>query len=247
MGILYFGRRIGWILCFVAVGVLFSGLSAHALFGGKITKFTADQVMIDAKGKEQHRGNLYVMPDKMRMDGISQKGEGSIVIIFRRDKNIVWTLNPEKKLYMERPFNEKEMEQATKNIIDSRNEKVLGTETVNGFKCTKKEVETTVEFMGFKRTSKMILWISDRLDMPIRTKSQDGSMTELRNIKEGSPAGKYFEIPKDYKKASNMMELMGVDMSGHEEKPSKAAGEDKESGSQLPFKLPKGIKGLFGQ
>jgi len=160
MGIFYFGRRIGWILCFVSVVVLFSGLSAYALFGGKITKFTADQVMIDAKGKEQHRGNLYVMPDKTRMDGISQKGEGSIAIIFRRDKNIVWTLNPEKKLYMERPFNEKEMEQATKNIIDSRNEKVLGTENVNGFKCTKKEVETTVEFMGFKRTSKMILWIS---------------------------------------------------------------------------------------
>ena len=247
MGILYFGRRIGWILCFVAVVVLFSGLPANALFGGKITKFTADQVMIDAKGKEQHQGKLYVMPDKMRMDGISPKGEGSIVMIFRRDKNIGWTLNPEKKLYLERPFNEKEMEQATKKIINSRNEKVLGTETVNGFKCTKKEVETTVEFMGFKRTSKMIVWISDRLDMPIRTKSQDGSMTELRNIKEGSPAGKYFEIPKDYKKVSNMMELMGMDMSGHEEKPSKAAGEDEESGSQLPFKLPKGIKGLFGQ
>ncbi len=54
------------------------------------------------------------MPDKMRMDGISPKGEGSIVMIFRRDKNIGWTLNPEKKLYMERPFNEKEMEQAIK-------------------------------------------------------------------------------------------------------------------------------------
>jgi len=247
MGVFYFGRRIGWILCFVAVVVLFSGLSAYALLGGKITKYTADQVMIDAKGKIQHQGKIYVMPDKMRMDGISPKGEGSIVMIFRRDKNIGWTLNPEKKLYMEKPFNEKEMEQATKKIIDSRNEKVLGTENVNGFKCTKKEVETTVEFMGFKRTTKTIVWISERLDMPIRTQSQDGSMTELRNIKEGSPASKYFEIPQEYKKASNMMELMGMDMSGHEEKPSKSAGEDKESDSQFPFKVPKGIKGLFGQ
>ena len=242
-----FGKKIGWILCIVAVIVLFSGLSAHALLGGKITKYSADQVIIDSQGKVQHAGKIYVMPDKMRMDGFSTGGKGSIVIIFRRDKNIGWTLNPEKKLYLERPFNEKEMEQATKKIINSRNEKVLGTETVNGFKCTKKEVETTVEFMGFKRTSKMIVWISNRLDMPIRTKTQDGSMTELRNIKEGSPAGKYFEIPKDYKKVSNMMELMGMDMSGHEEKPSKAAEEDEESGSQLPFKLPKGIKGLFGQ
>jgi hypothetical protein len=247
MEIFYFGRRSGWILCFAAVVVLFSGLSAYALLGGKITKYTADQVMIDAKGKIQHQGKLYVMPDKMRMDSISPKGEGSIVMIFRRDKNIGWTLNPEKKLYMEKPFNEKEMEQASKKFIDSRNEKVLGTESVNGFKCTKKEIETTVDFMGFKRTTKTIVWISTKLDMPIRTKSQDGSMTELRNIKEGSPASKYFEIPKEYKKVSNMMELMGMDMSGQEEKPSKADGEDKESDSQFPFKLPKGIKGLFGK
>ena len=247
MEIFYFGRRSGWILCFAAVVVLFSGLSAYALLGGKITKYTADQVMIDAKGKIQHQGKLYVMPDKMRMDSISPKGEGSIVMIFRRDKNIGWTLNPEKKLYMEKPFNEKEMEQASKKFIDSRNEKVLGTESVNGFKCTKKEIETTVDFMGFKRTTKTIVWISTKLDMPIRTKSQDGSMTELRNIKEGSPASKYFEIPKEYKKVSNMMELMGMDISGQEEKPSKADGEDKESDSQFPFKLPKGIKGLFGK
>jgi outer membrane lipoprotein-sorting protein len=246
MGVFYFGRRIGWILFFISVVVMLSGLSAHALLGGKITKYTADQVMIDANGKIQHKGKIYVTPNKMRMDSLSPKGEGSIVMIFRRDKNIGWTLNPEKKLYMERPFNEKDMEQATKRIINSKNEKVLGTETVNGFKCTKKEVETSVEFMGYKRTVKSIIWMSKRLDMPIRTKSQDGSMTELRNIKKGAPAGKYFEIPNGYKKVSNMMELMGMDMSERERKPSETADEDKESDSGLPFKLPKGIKGLFG-
>ncbi len=221
MGGRYFGKKLGWILCFIVVAVLFSGLSAYALFGGKITKFTADQVMIDAKGKVQHKGKIYATPDKMRMDSMSPRGEGSIVMIFRRDKNIGWTLNPDKKLFMERPLNEKEMEQATKKMIDSRNEKVLGTENVNGFKCTKKEVETTVEYMGFKRTVKTIVWMSKKLDMPIRTKSQDGSMMELRNIKKGSPASKYFEVPKEYKKVSNMMELMGMDMSGREGKPSK--------------------------
>jgi hypothetical protein len=110
-----------------------------------------------------------------------------------------------------------------------------------------KEIETTVEFMGYKRTEKTIVWISERLDMPLRTKSQEGSMTELRNIKEGSQDNKYFEIPKEYKKVSNMMELMGMDMSGYEEKPPKDSGEDKESDSGFPFKLPKKIKGLFGE
>ena len=198
--------------------------------------------MIDSKGKVQHGGKIYVTPKKMRMDGISPGGQGNIVLIFRRDKNIEWTLNPEKKLYMERPLNEKEMEQATKKMIDSRNEKVLGTEKINGFTCTKKEVETTVELMGYKRTVKTIVWVSKRLDMPIRTKSQDGSITELRNIKEGAPANKYFEVPKEYKKVSNMLELMGMDISGSGTKRSKPANKGKEAGSQLPFKLPAGIK-----
>jgi len=236
------GRRIGWIVCFVAVAIFFSGFYAHALLEGKITKYTADQVMIDSKGKVQHGGKIYVTPEKIRMDGISPGGQGNIVMIFRKDKNIGWTLNPDKKLFMERPLNEKEMEQATKKMIDSRNEKVLGTEKINGFSCTKKEVETTVELMGYKRTVKTIVWVSKRLDMPIRTKSQDGSITELRNIKEGTPANKYFEVPKEYKKVSNMFELMGMDMSGSGTKHSKPADNGKESGSQLPFKLPAGIK-----
>ncbi|MGD9105338.1 MAG: DUF4412 domain-containing protein [Desulfobacterales bacterium] len=241
-----FKEKILWIVCFVTLAFFFSGSYAHAFSGGKITKYTADQVMIDSKGKVQHVGKIYIMPEKMRI-GISPGDERNMVMIFRRDKNVGWTLNPERKLYMERPLNEKEMEQATKKIIDSRNEKVLGTENVNGFKCTKKEVETSVEFMGYKRAVKTIVWMSKRLDMPIRTKSQDGSITELRNIKEGAPAKKYFEIPKEYKKVSNMMELMGMNMSeGKKERPEEAEKE-KESDSQLPFKLPKGIKLPFGK
>ncbi len=255
MSTYHFGRKIRWILCFVAVAVLFSGISAYAFWGGKITKFTADQVMIDAKGKVLHEGKLYVAPNKMRIDGILPRGNGNMVMIYRKDKKTAWYLNPEKKLYLEKPLNEKEMEQTAKKFVDSTNEKVLGTEYINGYKCTKKEVETTVNYMGYKRTSKTIAWISKKLGMPIRTQSQDGSIMELRNIKEQSTPNKYFEVPKGYKQASNMIELMGINMeelntgSSKMEEPntesSKPAGEDNESGSHLPFKLPKGLKGLF--
>jgi hypothetical protein len=246
MGIFSIGRRIGWIACFVVGAILFSGLSSSALLEDKIIKFTADQVMIDSNGKVQHKGKLYMTQEKMRMDGISPGDQGNMVMIFRRDKNLGWTLNPDKKLYMERPLNEKEMERTTKKFIDSRNEKVLGTEKISGFKCTKKEVETTVEFMGYKQTIKTIVWVSKRLDMPIRTMSQDGSITELRNIKEGAPAAKYFEVPREYKKVSNMMELMGMDMSERGKESPEAADNENTSGSQFPFKLPEGVKLPFG-
>jgi len=257
MRVLYFGRRIQWILCFVAASVLFSGTSAHAFLTGKITKFTADEVMIDANGKIQHEGKIYVMPNKVRVEGIVPKGdEGmNMIWIFRRDKKIAWYLNSDKKLYMEKPLDEKEMEKYAKKYVDSKNEKVLGTEKINGYECTKKEVVTTTNFMGYKNTSKSIAWISKKLDMPIRTQSQDGSINELRNIKEHSTSAKYFEVPKDYKQVSNMMELIGINMGEFKtersktEEPktesSKAAEENKDSGLHLPFKLPKGITDIF--
>jgi hypothetical protein len=242
-----FKARIGWILCFVTAAVLCGGLSAHALMGDKIKAYTADQVMIDPDGKVEHEGKIYMTPEKMRMDGRAPTGEGNIILIFRRDKNIGWTLNPEKKLYLERPLDEEEMEESIKEFRDSKNEKVLGTETVSGFKCTKKEFETNIKGMyGFNKTVKTIVWVSHRLDMPIRTKSEDGSITELRKIPEGTPASKYFEIPKGYKKVANVMELMDLDMSELEEKPPEPAGKGEPSDSTLPFKLPKKLKDLLG-
>ncbi len=255
MSVFHFGRKIRWILCFAAVAVLFSGISTYAFWGGKITKFTADQVMIDAKGKVRHEGKIYMTPNKMRVEGTSPNGKGSLVWIYRRDKKIAWYLNPEKKLYMEKPLDEKEMERTAKKFVDSKNEKILGTEYINGYKCTKKEVDTTVNYMGYKRTSKSIAWISTKLGMPIRTQSQDGSIMELRNIKEHSPSAKYFEVPENYKQVSNMMELMGINMEEFKTKRSKTeepttegsktAGENNESGSHFPFKIPKGLKDIF--
>jgi outer membrane lipoprotein-sorting protein len=251
----HIGRKIRWVLCFVAVAVLFSGISAYAFWRGKVTKFTADQVMISAKGKILHKGKIYVTPNKMRIEGLSPQGKGNIIMIYLKDKHIGYYLNPEKKLYMEKPPNEKEMEQNAKKFVDSKNEKVLGTEYINGYKCTKKEVETTVNYMGYKSTSKTIAWISKKLGMPIRTQSQNGSIMELRNIKEQSTPNKYFEVPKGYKQVSNMIALMGINMEElntggskmdqSNTESSKPAGEDKESVSQFPFKLPKGLKGLF--
>ncbi len=241
----HIGRKIRWMLCFVAVSVLFSGISTYAFWGGKVTKFTADQIMTNAKGKILHKGKIYVTPNKMRIEGLSPEGKGSLVMIYLKDKHIGYYLNPEKKLYMEKPLNEKEMEQATNKFVDSKNEKVLGTEYINGYKCTKKEVETTVNYMGYKSTSKTIAWISEKLGMPIRTQSQNGSIMELKDIKEQSTPNKYFEVPKDYKPVSNMMELLGMNMPEPNKESSNTAGEDKESGSHFPFKLPKGLKGIF--
>ncbi len=219
------GKR--WlVLCLIAMSVML--VSAGSAYAGKIKSFSADQVTLAPNGKIENRGKMYVTPKKMRMEMRSPQGKGNMIIIMRRDNNLYWMLNPGEKKYFERPLNEKEWEKMAKGAIKSKTEKDLGTETINGFKCRKKAVEMVVEVMGFKTKSRSVVWISKKLDMPIRTKMEDGRVTELRNIKKGRQSKKLFEVPGGYKKVGNMMETF--------------SGPDRrEEGESGGFSLPKGL------
>ncbi|MBN2516912.1 MAG: DUF4412 domain-containing protein [Deltaproteobacteria bacterium] len=219
-------------------------------YGAKITSFSAEQVSIDPNGKVQGAGKIYMTPQKIRMDFLSPQGEGTMVNIFRRDSNIHWMLNPEAKKYLERPLDEAEMQKALKQYME-QDQKILGTETVNGFKCTKKSVVTTVKFFGISRKSESIIWVSNRLDLPIRTQSTDGHITELRNIKTGGQPAKLFTVPPGYKKVANMIELFGDKPPSGEKTTGSDEGEKKGSffdnfPKNFKDKLPEGVKWPFG-
>ena len=87
-------------------------------------------------------------------------------------------------------------------------EEDLGTETVSGYKCRKKRVETTQKIMGKKTTTRVITWTSDKFSFPLRTQTEDGAITELRSIKKGPQPDKLFKPPSDYEKAAGMLEVM---------------------------------------
>ena len=220
---MFIGKRWWLLLCLIVMSVMFiSTGSAHA---DKLKKFSADQVTLAPNGKIENKGKIYVTPEKVRMEMRSPQGKGNMIMIMRMDRKLQWMLNPVDKKYFERPLNEDEWKNMGKGAIKSKTEKDLGTETVNGFKCRKKSVEMVVEVMGFKSKSRSIVWISKKLDMPVRTRMEDGSVTELRNIKKGRQSKKLFEIPGGYKKVGNMMEMF--------------AGSDE--GNSGGFSFPKGL------
>jgi len=223
---------LGWVLLAL--------LSASSVAGaGKIENYSADQVFLGEKGQVRHTGKLYVTPNKMRMENPGPEGGREMIVIVRSDLGVYRMLNPEKKVYFERPLNENDM--ATFSDSVKRGEEVdLGTDKVGGYTCQKKRITTTVEMMGFKQTSQSIIWVSDKFDMPLRTQNSDGSMTELRNIKEGKPAEELFETPKGYRKVANMMEMF----EGPSEKGTPEAAQEEGSGMGSDFRkmLPKGFK-----
>jgi len=239
-------KMIPWIFCLILATPFLNGSPADAFLGGKITKFTADQVFIDPDGNLVNTSKIYMSDKKMRMDGMpgGPGGQGrNIAMIYLRDKQISYMLNTEKKLYFEGPLNEDQMKQTMKSMKNVKEEKILGTEKVNGFKCTKKQITTTVNLIGFKKKITSIVWVTKKLDLPIRTQSEDGGITEIRNLKKGAPDDKYFKVPAGYKRVGSIMEIMGMDFSERKAKQS-AEQETEEKTTKQPFKIPKSLKDL---
>ena len=218
--------------------VLMACFLCQTAFAKSVNYFSATQVALDASGNVQNKGKVFVSKDRMRLEMKAPQGEGQWVIIFRQDLNKHWMLNPDKKLYYERPYDEEEMRKATKSFKGK--EKVLGKETVNGYKCIKKEVVSTVTVMGFTQTSTSTIWHSERLNMPIRTRSKHGG-TELRDIVEKKPGSKLFELPSGYEKVDNMFAFFGSFKKSKEDSPEEEPSDmpqgmmDKLKGFKLPF------------
>ena len=227
-----FGIGLACIVLLATTGV------AHA---GKVDSFTADQVTMDPQGQIKTSGKYYVAPQKMRMEMPSPENpEKKMIIIVRQDQKVHWMINPTQKVYMERPLNEAEMQQFTQQMIDARDEKILGTESVGGYACTKKQVETSMTIMGYKRKTRSIVWVSDQFDMPLRTQSDDGGISELRNIDIGEPPADVFEPPEGYRKVTNMMEFMAVGMGDADPAETRRPGRIRKNRPNCPSSCQRG-------
>lgn len=165
--------------------------------------FSADLTQTDDKGK-QSLGKVFVTQDKIRQELPDAKTNEVSTTILRMDKDVVWVLMPEQKMYMEMDFNKAKMMQyatdKSADLIERTNN--LGKETVSGYVCTKTEY-----IYKDKSYGSSIIWLSDRLQFAIKFESKNSkgkviSTTEYTNIKEGPQAASLFEIPAGYTKFS---------------------------------------------
>lgn len=242
--------RFGWM--FAVLLMVISLYAASLAAAGKVKDFSAEQVYTDSAGKERNAGKIYFTSEKMRMEGLgmgapSSEKQNDMVVVVRKDRGVHWMINNTKKAYFERGIDEKEMESLS-GLVKEADVKVLGTEKIQGYKCTKRQVTTHVEIMGFKKKSQSVQWMSEDFPMPLRIQNEDGSTTELKNIKEGRQPGSLFELPSGYSQVSNIFELM--DDSSLETPRRKTRQQDSDSNEEgkssisesLKKYLPKGFK-----
>lgn len=223
-----------------ALAVLLLSLAATG-FAQKVNDFTADQVTLSADGKILAQSKLYFSGGKMRLDDFMPQSGTKMIMISRSDLKKVFMINAEKKTYTDTEMDEDDLSGLAMSHVKNRKEKALGEETVNGYRCAKKEIEAQVELMGFKSTSRTVIWQSPKFDVPLRTLGEDGHVTELRNIQEATPAAALFEVPAGHSRVANMMELMGDDIPKGAKARKQTPG-GKGGGAQFPTELPPGMK-----
>ncbi len=176
----------------------------------KITDFSADQVVIGAKGKVEQESKLWVAGDMVRVDKVVP-ADAKMSFIYRKGLKQAVTINPGKKIYFEGPLEEKAFSAALGLPPAAMAERSAGEETVSGIPCAKKDLDMEIDFKKAKKTVTNTVWASDKLDLPLRVKSYDGRVTELRNVKEGKPDPALFEAPKDFKKAAALKDVLPSD------------------------------------
>ena len=184
------------LACFLVLAFAFPVLA------GSVKEYSADMVNVK-NGRVMAK--LAVAPGKMYSENFDDDGKRAGSAVIRLDQKKMYVFIEETKSYMELPFDKDEFDASSMSMgaVESKQEKV-GSETINGYKADKFKV--TTKAMGM--TSTGFQWIAPEFEpMPIRSE-EGGVILEMRNIKTARPDAALFEIPKGYKRDTQMEEMM---------------------------------------
>ena len=178
------------LIAFATVGI------AVCIGTSSASEFTAN--IVTKQGPNKVSGKLYVKGNKIRQD--LAFGTTKRTSIVRGDKGITWTLNHEGKRYTQWPGLQTGWpdEQFLKKATAKRDQ---GKEKISGYMCDK----ILYEFENKQSPMIMTLWVSDKLDWPLKIEIKRNDKTvllECEKVKEKKLANSLFELPKGYKKLS---------------------------------------------
>ncbi len=177
------------IFCAAAVLLSFV-LSSWAL----AIELSAD-VVRKSKGGESS-SKMYMKGEKFRADIQNQ----TRYHIIRQDKNLMWIVLPDSKVYMEIRYSQEQKSADTGGKIPGEvSRRTLGSEMIDGHPTVKYEIT----YEDNSRTHKIYQWLATDIDFPVKVAAIDGSWSnEYKNIKIGHIPDNLFEIPPGYDRMS---------------------------------------------
>ena len=175
---------------FIAVSlcILFLFISGTAL----AIEFSADTVTTTKDFKTS--GKIYFSGDKFRMDIHAPQ---PMSMITRRDKNVVWNVMHDQKMYMEMPLREENKPRVEKEFEGEIERKLLGKETIDGHPTEK----YLITYKDKDDTHQVYQWWATDIKFPVKTEAVNGEWEqEYKNINMGKQPDSLFEVPEGYKK-----------------------------------------------
>ena len=165
---------------------------------GNAAEFSADMIQKSSMGNSE--GKVFVKGEKFRHE-MTMGGQKQIMI-FQKEKGIVWVLMPQLKMYMEMTAGgQQDMSPPTPEEMEKMGDKkYLGEEKVNGYKCKKYRYTSNDPSVG-----PATMWISKKLNFPIKTEMEGSSgpmSMEYKNIQEKKIPDSLFTLPAGYQKMS---------------------------------------------
>jgi hypothetical protein len=192
---------IGILLCLWTIPIL--------VLAGPPDNYTAKLVM------EGMSMPIAKMGSKTRTENPMMQGMVSLHFT-EADKMIM--MSPANKTYMEQPLDSKQAPELDdpRIVIDK---KQIGSETIDGHPCIKCDSVFYLKDSPSEKY-KAVLWEAQDLGgLVIRNETtlpsgkmgggERKAVTELKDIKIGAAKASMFEVPKDYRKVTNLMEMMG--------------------------------------
>jgi len=156
-------------------------------------ELSADMITT-GKGKQMHTSKMYLKGEKYRME---MPGQHQYAIV-RQDKNVMWIVMPDKKSFMEMPFDPKQKPRIEERQAGEVSRKLIGSENIDGHPTQKYEVT----IREGTKTEKLYQWMATDIHFPIKAAAIDGSWSvEYKDIKTSVP-DTLFEVPTGYQKMS---------------------------------------------
>lgn len=172
--------------------ITFSAVILLACFQVAFSFELSADMVTKGRGEQPHTGKIYIKGEKYRME---MQGQHQYTI-FRPDKNVVWLVMPDEKMFMEMPYDPNQKPRAIGKFKGELNRKPVGSEIIDNHPTQKYEV-TLKE--GTK-TEKFYEWMATDINFSIKKAALDGSWSEeYKNIQYSVPDS-FFEVPAGFKK-----------------------------------------------
>lgn len=160
------------------------------------------------------------MGSKTRVENIMM---GGLVTISLQDQKKTIMMNTKNKTYFEKAMEDRHVPsiQDPRAVIEK---KKIGSETIDGHPCIKYSAVFYLKDTPQEKFNATLWEAQDLSGFPIRYEmaipegkkmgGPDKIVTEFKEIKLGAATPAMFEVPKDYKKAASMNEVMGMGQQG---------------------------------